>query len=190
MLYGSAIFRKPMLDRHGIRHEPGWQGPGMDYLFQVAMSPHVRFANLPDVLTRYRIHEGNVRHGRDPWPDKVRIQRRVFELLNIPFTEQDVHVHVMLCELFGPRPGWRMVFRLHRWRRRLERLNVERGLFPRELFLDELERRWARLFHLICDRSTRGAIAHLVISRGPFRNLVYLLKVRLKPVRKKMSEPL
>lgn len=190
MLYGACIFRKALLDRHGIRPEPGWQGPGMDYLFQVAMSAHVCFANLPDVLTHYRIHEGNVRHGRDPVADKLRIQRRVFELLDISFTEEELWAHVLFNELFPMEPGWVVVHRLHRWSRKLERMNAERGLFPHDLFKQELERRWVRLFHLICDRSTRGALAHLLLTPGPFANLIYLLKVRLKPVRKKMGEGL
>lgn len=185
VLYGAAIFRRAALERHGIRHEPGWRGPGMDYLFQVAMSPYVRFANLPEPLTQYRIHEGNVRHGRDPVADKPRIQQRVFELLGIEHTEDELHVHMLLHALVQGTPDRGMMHRLHRWRCKLEAMNEERGLFPHELFRQQLARRWERLFHLVCDRSVSGALAHLALSNWPRKHMVYLLKVLLRPPSKK-----
>ena len=58
-----------MLEAHGLRCPVEWRTPGMDYLFMLAVGRHTRYANLPEVLTDYRIGMQNMRHGRDPRRD-------------------------------------------------------------------------------------------------------------------------
>ncbi|MEO8733982.1 MAG: hypothetical protein ABI373_06600, partial [Flavobacteriales bacterium] len=50
------------------------------------------------------------------------------------------------------------------WVDRLERINTERGLFPEDLFLAELEHRWRRLFHRFADHDLGAALAHQRLS--------------------------
>jgi len=181
MLYGSAMFRRSMLEASGVRCDVTWTTPGMDYLFQVALSAHTSFANLPEALTAYRIHSSNMRHGRDEWADKRLIQHRVFELLGIKAEEQNVIDHLQFFRLFRTAPDRASIIRLRQWADHLVAWNAQHRKFPEPAFSAAVEERWNHVFHVLPDRSTSAAIQH-IRSAPHFRmdHVIYALKVRIR----------
>lgn len=177
VLYGSAMFRRSVLDQHGIRCDAEWRTPGMDYLIQVAVAPHGRFANLPDALTEYRIHDQNMRSGRDPVADKRLIQQRVFSMLGIPHTEQELQDHLLFHRhITGPLDA-AAVKRLRAWSRKLIAWNAETRFADEAVFTTTVRGYWDQLFFILPERGFATAWAHLVAWR-PLRaaHLAYLLK--------------
>lgn len=182
LLYGSAMFRRSVLERHGVRCDEQWRLPGMDYLVQVALARFGRFANLQEPLTRYRIHEGNMRHGRDPVADKLLIQRRVFALLGIQSTEREIEDHIMLHRLFVRRPDAPSIRSLRRWLKKLMRWNRRNGFADDATFRRLTRAYWDGLFYVLPDYDRMAALAH-VFCWWPVRlsHLVYLFKHILRP---------
>ena len=179
--YGTTMFRKAILMANGLRCDEEWRLPGMDFLFLLGAAPFMRFANLPDVLTYYRIGEQNMRHGRDPLRDKGSIYVRVFEMLGIPAGEEEVRLQLMLHRLFRQVPTTADVIALSRWIASLKAWNRESGHFPEDGFEAELDRRFRRLFFLVADRRIIAAFVHMLYGAGfTAGNLRYLLKVLIR----------
>lgn len=53
-----AMIRKSVLAATGVRYEQQFS-PAEDYALWCRLLPHTEFANLPDVLLQYRLHESN-----------------------------------------------------------------------------------------------------------------------------------
>lgn len=178
VLYGSAMFRRSVLEAHGLRCDVAWRHPGMDYLFTIRLAPYTRFANLQKPLLLYRLGEHNMRHGRDPVEDRARMYRKAFAHFGIPATEAQVDLQLLLHNLFRRFPTRRTVQALWAWIVQLKRLNREQGLFPVALFEAELHYRWRRLFHHLADRDLGASLAHLWYSKDLAPSRVgYLAKV-------------
>jgi len=179
--YGTTMFRKATLDANGLRCDEEWRVPGMDFLFLVRCSAHMRFANLPEALTLYRVGEQNMRHGLDPLEVKARIYARMFEMLGIDAGKEEVRLQLMLHRLFRRVPDAADVVALSRWIARLKAWNRESGHFPEDGFEAELDRRYKRLFFLIADRRGIAAILHLRHGAGfTIGNITYFMKVLLR----------
>lgn len=179
--YGTAMFRSEPLRNSGVRCDEGWLSPGMDFLFVMSLAPHLRYANIPEPLTFYRVGDQNMRHGTDAYESRARIYRRQFELFRIPAGQEEVRLQLMLHRLFKQAPTVQDVKALVRWVERLRALNRERGLFPARVFEQELDRRFNRLFHPFADASVPAALAHMRLSRSwSWPNLRYLMAVGLR----------
>lgn len=166
ILYGTAMFRRAVLDANGVRCKTHWRHPGMDYLFLLDVARATDFAGLPETLTFYRMGDQNFRHGRDPVEDRAVLYREVLRGFGIPFTEEDIDRQLMLHKLFRTPPTAEHVRGLHAWMQRLQRISQERGLFDAEVFAAELDRRWKSLFFALADHNTGAAMAHLRLSGG------------------------
>jgi glycosyltransferase involved in cell wall biosynthesis len=165
VLYPSAMFRKAHLDAKGVRCPAGWRVPGMDYLFLCDLARATRFANLPKELTRHRLGEQNMRHGRDPVVDRAVLYRVVFEKFGIPLSEEELELQLMLHDLHTAPPTSERVKRLHAWCdeliRRVRHLDPDTPV----VLGREVQRRWDRLFFRLADRSTAAGFTHLRLSR-------------------------
>ncbi len=181
MLYGACMFRRSVLDVHGIRCDPDWRTPGMDYLFQVALAPHGRFANLPEPLTEYRIHERNMRAGRDPVQDKLLIQRRVFAMLGVRHSEQELRDHLLFHRLLAGPLDRAAIMRLRAWARTLVEWNTKSGFADERAFELTLRGYWDQLFYILPELGASASWAHLT-AWWPWRadHALYWLKRALK----------
>ena len=179
--YGTAMIRRAIIEQHRVRCDEGWFHPGMDFLFLVALAPHLRFANLPEPLTHYRIGTQNMRHGRDPLEDRERILRRQFMVHGITASDEEVRVHLLLHRLFRRVPDSADVIALAAWIERLKALNREKHLFPVEVFTAELDRRYRSLFFLLADHHFSAAVTLARHGGGMgFGNLRYLAAVTVR----------
>lgn len=181
LLYGSAMFRRSVLEEHAIRCRTDWRFPGMDYLFLLAVAQHTRTATLPEALMSYRIGEQNFRHGRDVLADKARIHGEVFRFYGIEAGEPEADLQLMLHQQFRKPPTAADIRSLSAWIDRLKKFDREHQLFTQHVFEARLDREWKRLYYICADRWLGPAFAHLRISGGwPMGRLAYLLKVRLR----------
>ncbi len=181
VLYGSTIMRRSVLVGAGIRSDESWRLPGEDFLLSHQIGKHTRFANLPEVLLYYRIGEQNQRHGRDVYADKRAICSRLFQLYDIPVTDEELDLHLLFYLLTRQRITAARVRAFHAWAKHLMALNRKRGLFPSTEFDEEVLRRWNRLYYLLPEHGTAACWAHMRCSRNwSFDKLVYYAKVRAK----------
>jgi glycosyltransferase involved in cell wall biosynthesis len=173
--YGACMFRRSVLEEHGLRCPAAWHTPGMDYLFMLDVGRHTRYANIPEVLTDYRIGAQNMRHGRDARRDLFLVSREMFRLLGIPASEPEVWAHLHLHEPPHPPLGAAGVWRVHRWKQELVRTTTH--LFPGPSFSRQLEQRWDRLFHILVKEDAGASLMHIALS-GTWRSrLGYWLSV-------------
>lgn len=179
--YGSCIIRRELLRRTGIRSDGTWKLPAEDYLLMLRLGPHARFANIPEVLTHYRMGEQNQRHGRDAYADRKAICRRAFALKDWPVSEADLGLHLLFFLLTEVRITKARVREFHAWIHRLAAMNRSHGTFPPAEFEDEMWRRWGRLFYLLPEHGSAPTFAWLRLSpTRPAGWLPYFVKVTLQ----------
>lgn len=180
LIYGTAIFRRAVMETHHLRCDPDWLLPGMDYLFTLGFARYGAYANLSAPLLSYRLGANNMRHGRNAVEDRALLLKEVFRIFDLPMTEAELELQLALHEHFRIRFTSGLVEDLRSWIDRLVRVNRERKLFPEDLFEAELERRWKRLFHAFADQGLGAALSHLRLSgRYPMDRLTYLAKATL-----------
>lgn len=181
VLYGSCIMRRAVMEAHGLRSNGDWKLPAEDYLFMLTWSAHTQFANLPQVVMRYRIGDHNQRHGRDPVVDRAAVCKEVFRYFNIPLSEAELDVHMLFHQLPRTAVDRDLIRRFLLWEKELIRRVEDLALFPMELFKAEVARRRKKAFHLIADRDLAAASLFLrkagEVSMG---ELSYLVKVTAK----------
>ncbi len=165
VMYGAAMLRRSVLEKHGLRCDPQWLHPGMDRLFLLAIGQHAQYANLQEVLTRYRIGEQNMRHGRNLVEDMHYLYRAVFDRFGIPVTKEQIVVQTFLhADLGGPPPSAPQVRQLAAWIKKLKRENKRLSLFPVAEFEAQLEKRWNGLFHGIVLQDAWSALNHMWLT--------------------------
>lgn len=179
--YGTAMFRRSVLEEHHLRCNERWLRPGMDYLFIFSLAPHLRYANIAEPLTFYRFAEQNMRFGRDPVDDRAAIYAEQFRMLGLEVSPEEIDLQLLLHRLFRNPPDSNAMRGLHQWVARLKRLNRERELFPRRIFEAEIDRRMRRLFHPIADVDPKAAALHMrLLGEKSLGHLRYLAVRMLK----------
>jgi glycosyltransferase involved in cell wall biosynthesis len=173
--YGACMFRRSVLEKHGLRCPTDWLTPGMDYLFMLEVGKHTRYANLPEVLTDYRIGAQNMRHGRDARRDLFLVTAEVFRRFGIRASEEEVSSHLFLHEPPHPPMGATTVRAVHRWKKKLLRTTTH--LFPGPSFARQVDQRWDRLFHVLVKENAWAALVHIALSGSWPSRLGYWLSV-------------
>lgn len=179
LAYGACMVRRSVLEEHGIRCDPDWRKPGMDHLFLVQVGKHARYANIPAALTMYRIGAHNMAHGRDRVKDRFMMLKETFRLLDIPVTDEQVGLHLILANMHIVPPTSKRVRVLAQWMGDLRAMNRRLGLFAPVPFERDLEERWSQLFFRLADRSPGSAWTYMCMtnswSLGRFRYLVWAM---------------
>lgn len=184
VIYGAATFRRSVIEAHAIRCITEWRLPGMDYLFALAVGQHSEYANIQEVLLEYRMGENNMRHGRDPKDDRFALEQATLRFFGIPASDDEVDLHLAFHRMMRKPFDAARTRALWAWKEKLIAWNRERRTFTPEIFEAELERRWNKLFHLLCDHGAGAALAHLRLSGGwSASKLIYLAKIILRGAR-------
>lgn len=173
--YGACMFRRSVLEEHALRCPTQWLTPGMDYLFMLDVGRHAHYANLPEVLTDYRIGMQNMRHGRDARRDLFLLTAEVFRRAGISACEREVEAHLFLHEPPHPPMGSAEVWAVYRWTRKL--LRSAPHLFPGPSFAKQLEQRWDRIFHLVVKENAWASLLHIALSGTWKARMGYWLSV-------------
>lgn len=162
--YGTAMFRRSVIERHQVRCRSDWRTPGMDYLFVLEIGKYGEYANLQTVLTEYRLGEQNMRHGRDVLADDRILFRAVMQLFDVGCSDEELDAHLALNKVLPGRIDPRSVHAVHRWRSRLPELITAKGWACAEQLKVQVDRRWAELFPILLLRSPRAAMVHFQLD--------------------------
>ncbi len=165
VIYGAAMLRRSVIERHGLRCNPTWSHPGMDRLFVLDVGRHTQYANVQEALTLYRVGEQNMRHGRNLVEDMHHLYRAVFDHFGIPATKEQIVLQTFLHgDLQGSPPNAGQVRQLAAWIKELKATNQRLGLFPVPEFEVGLEKRWQSLFHRIVQADAWSALNHMWLT--------------------------
>ncbi len=177
---GASILRRSVLKEHGVRYDPRWPRIGEDWLFWLRLAPHTHFANLPEVLVRYRRGPQNISHGRDKFADFTTLQQEAFRAFGIPHSSEELDLHLMGSFLFKLKPTKHRVKALRHWYDRLIQLNAARNFAPQAAFEKRVAAQWDLLFHYLPRYGAAPALEHTRINgKYPMERLMYLLKYRI-----------
>jgi len=166
MLYGASMFRRSVIEEHGLRCPEDWQGPGMDYLFLLKLASVSELANLAEPLTSYRIGTNNFRHGRSRQEDTMAIVEAALSHFGIAHTADDLQSHLMLLRRSEPPKNEAEVRALSGWCMRLRDFNASNGVFTAEVFEHRLRQEEDHVFFVLADRDIRLARLHARLSGG------------------------
>lgn len=180
VVQGTSIMRRSVLEAHHLRYDPAWPRIGEDWLFWLRMAPYGRMANLPNVLIHYRRGPQNIAHGRDKAADLAPLQAAAFRTFGIPFTPEELDLHIMGSTIFKRKPNASDIHALRRWYNRLLELNKEWHFAPQAAFHARVEDQWSKLYHYLPRFGLSTALAHLRLSRQwTLAQLSYALKYRI-----------
>lgn len=179
LTYGACMLRSSILKEHEIRCDPTWLSPGMDHLFLLKVGMHSAYANIPEALTQYRVGEQNMDHGRDRTADRRSLLMETLRVLDIPATQEEMDLHLMLANLHTVEPTAIRVRALARWMQRLKAHNRKVEQFPVSLFEAHLDRLWNKAFFSLADRSLQAGWTHLRLTDRPVPGKWYYLFRRL-----------
>ena len=119
-------------------------------MFQVDAAQHLRFANLPDVLTEYRWGPQSTSHGRDRIRELKGLLRHAFTGLGFgELTAEELRLHLITVKLFEQPLDPAAIRAFRAWLRALARRNTETGVFDPSVFQKRLEQAWEELFHFL-----------------------------------------
>lgn len=179
--YGATTFRRSVIEAYHLRCDVDWRLPGMDYLFVLKVGAHAAYANLQEPLTRYRVGDQNMRHGRDPVPDALALYTEVLARHGLPHDADSVRAHLLLQGTFGLQGDPALVKRTAAWMDILRSWNLRNDHCPAPVFEAELAKRWERLYHALVDRSLAAALMHAQCTPGMrWRHTVHALRRTLQ----------
>lgn len=142
----STMLRADVLRRSGVRYDSAFE-TAEDYRFWVDLAPFTRFANIPEVLVRYRVHAAQTsatrarRIRRDIHRNRLLVVQKVEPLVSL--REYRLHLELIGHHLH-PRSGRR--FRaLSAWATRLLQGNRGAGWAPEAALRSYMGEQWNRL---------------------------------------------
>jgi glycosyltransferase involved in cell wall biosynthesis len=145
-----SFIRKKVLDSLKLQYNQNFP-KGQDYKLWVDLSEHGKFANIPEILHRYRIHEGQKTrkkltkssgnkfeklNRRKNLPGVRETLLKKFLERNITLKEIEIHAKLFF-EI--PFTGYKQVEALQNWIRYLKRVNEEREKYVEPDFSELLD---------------------------------------------------
>lgn len=184
VIYGSCMIRRSVMMDKGIRCDPEWRYPGMDYLFLLELGKHTRYASIQESLTAYRIGPQNMRHGRDPETDAFVLISRVFRDFGVPATNDQIRLHRYFFNVLPKPASGSTVRALRKWMMDLQAWNRVAQVIPVVAFEAAFQVRWNRLFNFFADQGLVPGLLHLWYGGGwnglNMRYLAAAFKKRLR----------
>jgi len=141
-----------------------------DYDLWARLLPHIGFANLPEVLVRYRVHEGQRSHFVEEtdqnWQYQVAIRSSLVELLDITPTSAEARLHQMISSGLESEVS---VAEAESWLQKLKNANYAKKEFPQQQFDQSLADRW----WVVCLRGKLDGIRIRRFINSPLVSMLY-----------------
>jgi glycosyltransferase involved in cell wall biosynthesis len=177
----TSVYRTAVLREHGLRYDPAWPRIGEDWLFQLRLAGHTRFAGLPEELVVYRHGPQSVSYGRDPVTVLGPLIDTACQWLGLPCANaRDRTLHAMGRQVFPPVIDVDLV---HAFRDRLDHIaawNERTGWTDPAAMRRTLEQAWDALFHHLPAHGR--AVVRAYRERGGrmgLRRWYYLVRMRM-----------
>lgn len=114
-----------------------------DYDLWARLLPFIKFANLPEVLVRYRLHEGQRSHVVEVtdrnWQYQLDIRASIIRLLGIEPSDEEMQLHQTLCSGLANKV-W--IDEAEAWLTKLRNANYSSNYFPLQQFDQVIAERW------------------------------------------------
>lgn len=138
----STMMRREALQTANLRFDLSF-AQAQDYDLWARAALHTRFANLPEVLMLYRLHERQVTEAFSEQQAGLsgRVRLRQLDRLGIQPTAEEFSLHQALAQLTLD-ASRQSLERAEEWLRRLFAANGEHGVFPEPEFAQVIGQRW------------------------------------------------
>ncbi len=144
--HATVIMRSAVLGDHQYRYDPDY-GYAEDYELWSRLSERHRFANMPDVLYRYRKHAApNELTLREETRSRSaqRVRLRLLNKLGIVPTPEESDLHRQIGD-YCYTPTTSLVRRANRWFDKILEANRRNGVFDDAALRDHIEERRAEI---------------------------------------------
>ncbi len=142
LVHSSVMLRRKSIEAHNIRYNEKLEA-AQDYELWVRLSNEVTFANLPEVLVEYRLHENQVGEQRSSAQRQVADSVRESQLnnLGIAASKQEIALHHQLSRWdFGN--SSKDLREIESWLEKLLKANTDGKLFDQRALESAVEQRW------------------------------------------------
>ena len=152
LVHPSVLIRRKAIEQHNLRYDP--QVPyAQDFDLWHRAAAELRYANLPEVLIRYRIRETNsdrVERRKKRNAILLEIYTRALNQVGLTPTQDEIELHRALGQ-FQFEPGLDFLVKTEQWLRKLRDANRVTRHFPASHFEDTIGKVWLAAF-----RRSRG----------------------------------
>ena len=166
LLFQSALFhptvliRTSLINAHHLRYRSDFPH-AEDYELLSRSQPYCRYANIGEVLLRYRLHFNSIGslHSDAKEYSADRIRLRWLQCIGLSPTDDEIYLHRELSLGVVPEPI-SMIFleRAHAWLLKIRTANAVNKVFPEPEFTEELSERWFE----VCNKSV--SCGHSVVN--------------------------
>ena len=170
LIFESVVYHPTVIMRHTVfsdlaaRYDEDYPY-AQDYELWCRLSRSCRFANIGEVLLRYRLHEHSIGRCKSDIQGTLagRVRKRLLTELGIEPTEEELQLHgdISLWRIETDRP---FLERAHAWLLELRSANAERGMIQQQVFEQVLARRW---YEICCIATPIGLDALRCFYRSP-----------------------
>lgn len=165
LAHPTAVMRKALLEKAGLRYDPGFLR-AQDYDLWARASRHFPISNVPRVLLLYRRHDEQVGslHEQEQQRFADIVRRVQLEEIGIFPSDEELLLHA------GPSlRSKEYVQRSREWLCRIQAANDKAGIYPEPALSRVLGERWFS----ICKSSTRlGGWTWEMFRKAPFSRMV------------------
>lgn len=138
--HSTVVWRREDIARTGQKY---LLESSEDYDLWARLLPHIRFANLPEVLVHYRMHEGQrsniVEETDQNWKYQGAIRSSLIQRLGMEPTADEARLHQKTC-VGRTNEVW--LDEAEQWLKKLEAANRANGVFPPGAFDQVIADRW------------------------------------------------
>lgn len=141
----ATMLRRAAFDAARLRFDTSFS-VAQDYELWARAAQHVRLANLPEVLVKYRVHAAQLtqQHLQKQLVLAGRVQAAQIARLGLQPTDDEFAVHQLIGQ-WMPEPSRAFVDRAEAWLSRLAAANRERAVYPEPEFARLLAERWLKV---------------------------------------------
>lgn len=166
----SVMLRRSVVENGNMRFDLEYP-PAEDYDLWERISCHSRIANIPEILTRYRIHgnQTSVIRAEQQKLSVWKVQHRLLGQLGVNVTTEEKVLHLEIGVDWHFSGEKLSVYATKDWLEKLAAANKQTGLFPEQVFMQVLAERWAA----ICIAATQqGYFAWKIFWNSPLSQYV------------------
>lgn len=145
MSHSSVIIRKQVLQVHNIQYDEQYWVT-QDYKFWVDAAPYTLFANIPEILLYYRVHNTQIssRKNQEQYANEKKIKLIQLKNLGMEPTNDEIDLHLRLTRYEGPFTQ-EFISRAEQWIRKIQAQNKKVGIYPEPEFSTLLNDQWLKL---------------------------------------------
>ena len=153
----SVVLRRDLLLQHSLAHDTSFRY-AEDYEFWERVSGYCEIANIPEVLTLYRLHPGQMSHGLAEVQQYFvwKIQERQLRALGAVASDEQRAIHLTIGVQWRSSGSVEFVRSAGAWLQEIARANFRTKALPHDALLAVLAERWVFLCDSVAGQGFSG----------------------------------